>query len=51
MLAYVDRLVILVSGEAKADALEALVNQPLTLPAGVALADHPNVEVWSDFPL
>lgn len=51
VLAYVDRLVILVSGEAKADALETLVNEPLTLPAGVALAGHPNVEVWADFSL
>ena len=50
VLAHVDRLVILVSGEAKSAALEALANQPLSIPAGVALAGHPNVEVWSDLP-
>jgi len=50
VLAHVGRLVILVSGEAKSEALEALKNQPLSIPAGVAFAGHPNVEVWSDLP-
>ncbi len=50
VLAYVDHLVILVSGTGKSDALEALANHPLSIPAGVAIEGHANVEVWSDIP-
>lgn len=50
VLAYVDRLVILVSGAEKSDALEVLANHPLSIPSGVAIEGHPNVEVWSDLP-
>ena len=51
VLTYVNRLIILVSGEAKSDALNALINNPLTLPIGAALEGHTNVEVWSDLPV
>lgn len=48
MLAYVERLVILVSGTEKSDAFDALVNRPRTIPAGIAIEHLPNVEIWSD---
>ncbi len=50
VLAYVDRLVILVSGAAKSEALAALANHPLSIPTGVAIEGHADVEVWSDLP-
>ncbi len=50
VLAYADRLILLVSGAEKSAALEALTNNPPTIPAGVAIGGHANVEVWSDIP-
>lgn len=50
LLARVERLVFLVTGKAKADILQRLQQQPESLPAGIAVAGHPRVEVWTDLP-
>ena len=47
VLESTDRLILLVDGESKREALTALIHQPQTIPAGVALSNHPNVEIWS----
>ena len=44
----VERIVLLVPGESKRAAIEALLNAPASIPAGIALADHPNTELWTD---
>ncbi len=44
----VERIILLVTGEEKREATEALLNHPHSIPAGIALADHPNVELWTD---
>jgi len=44
----VERIILLVTGESKHDIIQMLLTQPETIPAGIALADHPNVELWTD---
>lgn len=48
LLLRVDRIVLLVPGEAKREVVRTLLDQPGVIPAGVALANHPRVEVWTD---
>jgi 6-phosphogluconolactonase len=50
VLMCAQRLVFLVAGEEKAPALNALLHAPSTIPAGIAVAGHPSVEVWTDLP-
>jgi 6-phosphogluconolactonase len=47
----VERIILLVTGEPKRDIINTLLENPETIPAGVALADHPNVELWTDIPI
>lgn len=48
LLAKVKRIVFIVTGESKRDIIQVLLNEPETIPAGVALAEHRNVELWTD---
>ncbi|OQW96630.1 MAG: hypothetical protein BWK77_04110 [Verrucomicrobia bacterium A1] len=48
LLALVEELVFVVTGADKADAVRRLLSAPLTLPAGLAVAGHPNVSLWAD---
>ena len=42
------RIILLVTGESKRSVINTLLNDPLSIPAGAALADHPRVELWTD---
>ncbi len=48
LLNRIERIVILATGEEKNEMIQTLLNDPDSIPAGVALADHPNVELWTD---
>ena len=43
-----EKILLLVTGEAKRDIIHRLLNDPAVLPAGIALAGHPAVELWTD---
>ena len=47
-LKRVERIILLVNGESKRDIIHTLLTAPDTIAAGIALADHPNVELWTD---
>lgn len=44
----VNKIIILATGEEKKAMIEVLLKKPLSIPAGVALTDHPDVEIWTD---
>jgi 6-phosphogluconolactonase/glucosamine-6-phosphate isomerase/deaminase len=44
----VTRIILLVTGESKRDIINTLLNDPQAIPAGIALSDHPDVELWTD---
>lgn len=46
-----DRLILLVTGESKRDVIHTLQTAPETIAAGIALAKHPNIELWTDLAL
>jgi 6-phosphogluconolactonase/glucosamine-6-phosphate isomerase/deaminase len=46
MLCKISRLVFWVCGASKQDAVDALLHRPHEIPAGVALAEARNVELW-----
>ncbi len=48
LLNRIERIIILATGAEKKEIIQTLMNEPESIPAGVALADHPNVEVWTD---
>ena len=48
LLHRVERIVLLVTGEVKRGMINTLLNEPETIPAGIALAGHPDVELWTD---
>ncbi|MCC7300630.1 MAG: 6-phosphogluconolactonase [Verrucomicrobia bacterium] len=48
LLHKVERIIILATGAEKKAVLQTLLEKPETLPAGVALAGHPHVEIWTD---
>ena len=48
LLNRIERIIILATGAEKKEMIQTLLNDPETIPAGVALADHPNVEIWTD---
>lgn len=48
LLNRIDRIIILATGEEKAEMIRILQNRPETIPAGVVLADHPHTEIWTD---
>jgi len=47
-LRRVGRIILLVTGESKRDIVATLLTAPQSIPAGIALSDHPNVELWTD---
>jgi 6-phosphogluconolactonase len=48
LLQRVKRIILLVTGESKREIITTLLTQPETIPAGIALSDHPNIELWTD---
>ena len=48
LIQRVERIILLVIGESKRDIIHTLLNDPQTIPAGIALSGHPNVELWTD---
>ena len=44
----IDRIILLVTGESKREIMNTLLTTPKTIAAGIALANHPNVELWTD---
>ncbi|MBN2164107.1 MAG: 6-phosphogluconolactonase [Pontiellaceae bacterium] len=48
LLGRVRRIILLVTGESKRAVIRTLLTQPATIAAGIALANHPNVELWTD---
>lgn len=44
----VERIILLVAGESKRGIITTLRNEPESIPAGIALAEHPNAELWTD---
>lgn len=50
-LKRVKRIILLVSGQSKREIINTLLTEPATIAAGIALADHPCVELWTDIPL
>jgi len=48
LLHKVKKIIILATGAEKKSVIQTLLEKPETIPAGVALADHPDVEIWTD---
>lgn len=48
LLHRIQRLILLVTGDAKQQVIQTLLAKPETLIAGMALKDHPCVELWTD---
>ena len=44
----VEKILILATGADKKEMIQTLLKTPETIPSGVALADHPHVEIWTD---
>jgi 6-phosphogluconolactonase len=47
-LRKINKIIILATGAEKKERIQTLLAKPETIPAGVALADHPDVELWTD---
>jgi 6-phosphogluconolactonase len=47
----VEKIILLVTGESKREIINTLLNDPQSIPAGIALADHPDCELWTDIQL
>lgn len=47
----IEQIILLVTGESKREIIHTLISNPETIPAGMALSDHPNVELWADIVL
>jgi 6-phosphogluconolactonase len=47
LLHKVERILILATGADKKAMIQTLIEHPETIPAGVALTDHPHVELWT----
>lgn len=43
-----EHLILLAMGEEKRSILHTLLNEPETIAVGIALADHPQVDLWTD---
>lgn len=48
LLHKVEKILILATGAEKKEMIQTLLDKPDTIPAGAALASHPNVEIWTD---
>jgi 6-phosphogluconolactonase len=51
LLHKIEKIIILATGAEKKAVIRTLLEKPETIPAGVALADHPHVEIWTDQPM
>ena len=51
LLQRVERIILLVTGESKRAIIHTLLNHPETIAAGIALSDHPHIELWTDVPV
>jgi 6-phosphogluconolactonase/glucosamine-6-phosphate isomerase/deaminase len=47
----VERIILLVTGDAKREIIHTLLTAPETIAAGIALSAHPCVELWTDIRL
>jgi 6-phosphogluconolactonase len=47
----VEKIILLVTGESKRNIINTLLTDPQSIPAGIALSNHPNVELWTDLQL
>ena len=47
----IEKIILLVTGESKRAIIHTLLNDPQSIPAGIALSDHPNTELWTDIQL
>jgi len=47
----VERIILLVTGESKRNIINTLLTAPATIPAGIALSNHPRAELWTDIKL
>jgi 6-phosphogluconolactonase len=48
LIQRVEQIVLLVLGSTKREILQTLHDHPQTIPAGILLASHPSVEIWTD---
>jgi 6-phosphogluconolactonase len=48
LLHRIDKIIILATGPEKKEIIQTLLEKPGTIPAGVALAGHPDVEIWTE---
>ncbi len=48
LLHRVEKIIILATGADKREVIQTLLKNPDAIPAGVALAGHPHVELWTD---
>lgn len=48
LLHRIGKIIILATGAEKKAIIQTLLHKPETIPAGVALSSHPDVEVWTD---
>lgn len=48
LLHKVEKIIILATGAEKREIIQTLLETPETIPAGIALMDHPNVELWTE---
>ncbi len=44
----VEKIILLVTGESKREIINTLLTNPQSIPAGIALANHPHCELWTD---
>ena len=47
-LKRIQRIILLVTGESKREIIHTLLTAPQTIPAGIALSNLPEVELWTD---
>jgi 6-phosphogluconolactonase len=48
LLRKVEKIIILATGAEKKETIQTLLKNPETIPAGIALAGHPAVELWTE---
>lgn len=44
----IKKIIVLITGKSKREIVNTLLSNPLSIPAGIALQDHPDVELWTD---
>jgi 6-phosphogluconolactonase/glucosamine-6-phosphate isomerase/deaminase len=44
----VEKIILLVTGESKRAIIQTLLSDSQSIPAGIALSNHPNVALWTD---